>query len=153
MLLCCSHPCQKHPSTKTAILAFGKTKSGRPLTSREFITQPLIRTICPNCLTPYYPPAELLDIIHYRGDRRRQFVCGEGCSECYDTGFQGRTGIYEVLTVTPELRQIIGKTPDLQLIQEYHRQHGGITLLEEGIRCAEEGRTSIDEVMRVALFD
>ncbi len=58
-----------------------------------------------------------------------------------------------MLTVTPELRQIIGKTPDLQAIQKHHRQHGGTTLLEEGIRCAEEGRTSIDEVMRVALFD
>lgn len=82
-----------------------------------------------------------------------QFHRGEGCQECYDTGFQGRTGIYEFLKVTPELRDLIGQTHDLAVIQKCHREQGGTTLMQEGIRRAEEGRTSLDEVIRVALFD
>ena len=46
-------------------------------------------------------------MIHYEGDRRRQFTRGEGCNECHDTGFRGRNGIYEVLTCNPEMRELI----------------------------------------------
>ena len=116
------------------------------------IAQRLVRTICPDCRTQYYPPAEFLDMIHYAGDKRRQFTRGAGCSKCYDTGCRGRIGIYEVLTATPELRGIIGKTPNVGAIQECHRRQGGTSLLAQGIRRAEEGRTSLDEIMRVAFF-
>ena len=117
------------------------------------IAQRLIRTICPHCQTQYYPPAEFLEMLHYKGDQRRQFSRGEGCRHCYDTGCKGRLGIYEVLTTTPELRQIIGENPDLRAIHECHRRQGGTSLLEEGIRRAEEGKTSLDEVMQVVFFE
>jgi type II secretory ATPase GspE/PulE/Tfp pilus assembly ATPase PilB-like protein len=117
------------------------------------ISQRLVRTVCPECRMSYYPQAEFLDALHYEGDRRRQFVRGEGCKKCYDTGFQGRTGIYEVFRATRELREMVARNPDLESIRKWHRRQGGISLLEAGIRIAEEGLTSLEEVARVALFD
>src|SRR5690606_5385841 len=78
------------------------------------IAQRLVRTICPGCKTSYYPEAELLDLIHYSGDRRRQFIRGEGCRDCYDTGFRGRLGIYEVFAANRSLREIISRGGDLE---------------------------------------
>jgi type II secretory ATPase GspE/PulE/Tfp pilus assembly ATPase PilB-like protein len=117
------------------------------------VAQRLLRTVCPKCRTSYFPPADLLESIHYRGDKRRSFARGEGCRDCYDTGFQGRVGIYEVLVVGPELREMIGGDADLEIIRRWFREHGGRTLLEEGIRVAEREVTSLDEVMRIAFFE
>ncbi|HEV3003163.1 MAG TPA: GspE/PulE family protein [Pirellulales bacterium] len=117
------------------------------------VAQRLVRTVCPDCATSHYPPAQLLQAIRYPGDRRRQFVRGQGCAKCHDTGFQGRLGIYEVLGCGPELRDLIVKTPEAQAIRAWHRTQGGRSLLDEGIRLAETGRTSLDEVVRVAFFE
>jgi type IV pilus assembly protein PilB len=117
------------------------------------IAQRLVRTICPNCKTTYFPPAELLDVLRYEGDRRRQFIRGEGCRECYDTGFKGRLGIYEVLQCTREMREIIAHGGNLEAIRENHLQHGGSTLMIEGVRMAEAGKTSLEEVLRVTGAD
>jgi type IV pilus assembly protein PilB len=117
------------------------------------IAQRLVRTICPHCRITYYPSAEMLDVLHYKGDRRRQFLKGEGCPQCYDTGFKGRIGIYEILEATRELRQTIGEGATLDTLKTKIRESGGVLLLDEGLRLAEEGKTSLDEVMRVALFE
>jgi type IV pilus assembly protein PilB len=117
------------------------------------IAQRLVRNICPKCRTFYYPPEEVLEMIHYKGDRRRQFVRGAGCAECHDTGYRGRTGIYEVLRCTHELREVITGESNVDAIRKAHVQRGGRVLLDEGIRLAEAGKTDLDEVIRVALFD
>jgi type IV pilus assembly protein PilB len=117
------------------------------------IAQRLVRLVCPTCKSSYYPAAEMLDLIGYRGDRRRQFVRGEGCRDCYDTGCRGRMGVYEVLPVGREIRELIAHGGDLEAIRRKHLEQGGSLLLEEGIRLAEEGKTSLDEVVRVAFVD
>ncbi|MGQ9574689.1 MAG: GspE/PulE family protein [Thermoguttaceae bacterium] len=117
------------------------------------VAQRLVRTLCPHCRTNYYPPTELLEGIRYQGDPRRSFARGEGCPKCHDTGFQGRTGIYEVLIATPEFRELIMHECSLDRIRQWYRQNGGRTLFEEGIRLAEKELTSLDEVMRVAFFE
>ena len=117
------------------------------------IAQRLVRAICPKCRSQYYPPAEFLESIHYKGDKRRSFSRGEGCRDCHDTGFQGRSGIYEVLTVEPELREMISEESGLETIRRWFRAKGGRTLLDEGLRLAEQEVTSLDEVMRIAFFE
>jgi type IV pilus assembly protein PilB len=117
------------------------------------LAQRLVRTICPACRTAYFPDRELLDLVHYPAERRGRFQRGEGCEECHDTGFRGRTGIYEYLNMTPELRAMVSRSEDLDRIRALHREQGGTTLLEEGVKRAEEGVTSLEEVIRVALFD
>jgi type II secretory ATPase GspE/PulE/Tfp pilus assembly ATPase PilB-like protein len=113
----------------------------------------LVRTICPACRTSYYPPAELLQMLRYQGDVRNQFQRGEGCRQCYDTGSKGRIGIYEVLWASRELRELIARDADLETLRRRHLEQGGTTLLQEGIRLAEEGKASLDEVVRVAFSD
>jgi type IV pilus assembly protein PilB len=117
------------------------------------IAQRLVRTICPQCKTPYFPPAEILEMVRYAGDRRRQFLRGEGCRECFDTGFRGRVGIYEVLWASREMRQAIVAHDDVEPLRQCHLAQGGSLLINEGIRLAEEGRTSLEEVIRVAFTD
>jgi type IV pilus assembly protein PilB len=117
------------------------------------VAQRLIRTVCPSCKTFSYPSRELLETIHFQGDQRRSFVRGEGCPKCHDTGFIGRTGIYEVMVVDREIRELIGRGSGTDEIRDCYRRAGGKTLLEQGIRLAEKEQTSLDEVMRVAYFE
>jgi type IV pilus assembly protein PilB len=117
------------------------------------VAQRLIRTVCPTCKTFSYPSRELLEAIHYQGDQRRSFVRGEGCPKCHDTGFVGRTGIYEVMTADREIRELIGRGAGTDEIRDCYRRAGGKTLLDQGIRLAEKEQTSLDEVMRVAYFE
>jgi type IV pilus assembly protein PilB len=117
------------------------------------VAQRLIRTVCQSCKTFSYPSRELLETIHYTGDHRRSFVRGEGCPKCHDTGFVGRTGIYEVMVVDREIRELISGSSGTDDIRDCYRRAGGRTLLDQGVRLAEKEQTSLDEVMRVAYFE
>ncbi|HYO25650.1 MAG TPA: GspE/PulE family protein [Lacipirellulaceae bacterium] len=117
------------------------------------VAQRLVRTICPHCRTTYYPSAEYLGALHYTGDTRRSFSRGEGCRECFDTGFQGRKGIYEVLPTDAGLRSLIARDPSIEPIRRWLIEHGHETLLQGGLRLAEQEETSLEEVARVAFFE
>lgn len=117
------------------------------------IAQRLCRTVCPECKAVYRPPTELLTTMHFEGDTRRTFTRGEGCSHCHDTGFIGRTALYEVLSIDREMRSLISNEAETDRVRDQHRKSGGRSLLEEGLRLAEAQRTSLEEVMRVAYFE
>jgi type IV pilus assembly protein PilB len=117
------------------------------------VAQRLVRTICPNCRTTYYASDEYLQALHFKGDKRRSWSKGEGCRECFDTGFQGRKGIYEVLPSDPELRRLIARDSPVDVIRQWLVDHGHQTLLEGGLRLAEAEETSLEEVARVAFFE
>lgn len=117
------------------------------------IAQRLLRKVCPHCQIQTYPSSDILQMIHYEGNPNRQFTQGEGCRKCYDTGYQGRLGIYEVLNCTPEMREVISQTPNLDQLRKAHMAQGGSTLLTEGINRAEEGLTSLSEVISVAHYE
>jgi type IV pilus assembly protein PilB len=117
------------------------------------VAQRLVRTICPNCRTTYYASAEYLEALHFKGDKRRNWAKGEGCRECFDTGFHGRKGIYEVLPSDPELRRLIARDAPVDAIRKWLTDHGHQTLLEGGLRLAEAEETSLEEVARVAFFE
>lgn len=117
------------------------------------IAQRLVRTVCPHCKTPYYPPAEMLKTLDYQGDTRRQFIRGEGCHECHDTGCKGRVGLYELMWSSSEMRDLIARDVDLETLRRCHLGQGGTTLLRQGISVAENGQASLEEIMRVAFTD
>ena len=91
--------------------------------------------------------------MHFQGDKRRSFSRGEGCRECFDTGFQGRKGIYEVLPCEGELRSLIARDPSLDSIRQWQVEQGHQSLLDGGLRLAELEETSLEEVARVAFFE
>ena len=117
------------------------------------VAQRLVRTICPKCKATYYPSADYLKALHYDGDMRRSFSRGEGCRDCYDTGFQGRTGIYEVLPANAELRQMISDSTPLETIRGWYKKQGLRTLLEGGLSLAEQEVSSLEEVARIAFVE
>ena len=117
------------------------------------VAQRLVRTICPHCQSSYYPTAEYLRVLHYQGDMRRSFAKGEGCRECFDTGFQGRTGIYEVLPGTAELRRLITEEASLETVRDWFQKEGYPSLLQCGLELAEREETSLEEVGRIAFVE
>jgi len=117
------------------------------------VAQRLVRTICPHCQTTYYPQAGFLEALHYKGDMRRSFAKGEGCRECFDSGFKGRTGIYEILPAIGEVRQMIANQAPLDTIREWAAEQGYPSLLEGGLRLAEQEVSSLEEVARIAFIE
>jgi type II secretory ATPase GspE/PulE/Tfp pilus assembly ATPase PilB-like protein len=117
------------------------------------VAQRLVRTICPNCKTTYYANGEYLEALHFKGDKRRNWAKGEGCRDCFDTGFVGRKGIYEVLPAEAELRRLVAKEAPVDDIRQWLINAGHDTLLEGGMRLAEHEETSLEEVARVAFFE
>ena len=117
------------------------------------VAQRLVRRVCTNCKTTHFPSAEMLRLVGYQDRGRQQFSRGQGCPQCHDTGFRGRRGIYEILDVNHQVRQLIQDSAPLDNIRAELLAQGGGTLLSQALRMADEGLTALDEVIRVAHFD
>jgi type IV pilus assembly protein PilB len=118
------------------------------------VAQRLLRTICPKCKITYFPEEAVLDDIGWQGARNRAFHRGEGCSLCHDSGFKGRRAICEVLEITPQLRSLILTRPSATEIKNLLTNLARWTDLKQaGMRCVEQGTTSIEEMMRVCFIE
>ncbi len=113
------------------------------------VAQRLARTICPHCRTSYFPSEAALADAGWLGQTQRVFSKGEGCKQCHDSGFRGRAGIYEILEVTEPVRSCIHSAEDEEQIKVVVRQHGWRPLREEGLLLVEQGRSTLEEVLRV----
>ena len=114
------------------------------------VAQRLVRNLCDNCSETFYPPAQLLSELGYTGDTRNPFARSRGCSQCFESGYRGRSGVYELFECSPEVRHLINSEAGLDQLRAAHH---GPTLIGEGLRLAESGITSLEEVGRVALSD
>jgi general secretion pathway protein E len=117
-----------------------------------FLAQRLVRTICPHCKQSYKPdPVVLKDLgmkpSHIQG---KKLYRGKGCEKCINTGYLGRTGIYELLPVTNDIRKLIIEHADAVQIKEKAISNGMKTLLQDGIEKALQGITTLEEVLRVS---
>ncbi|MFA7169536.1 MAG: GspE/PulE family protein [Candidatus Paceibacterota bacterium] len=126
------------------------------------IAQRLVRRICPYCKEEIEVTDEVMQVVKRElemtpPDQRKEidvgngmkFFRGKGCKECKNSGSSGRVGIYEVLTMTPELEKIIhSSVTDNDILLEAKRQ-GMITMKQDGIVKALMGLTTIEEVLRV----
>jgi type II secretory ATPase GspE/PulE/Tfp pilus assembly ATPase PilB-like protein len=117
------------------------------------IAQRLARTICPACATKYFPSEQELREAGLAGKGGRPFRKGEGCDKCRDTGFRGRLGIYEVMEITPEVRRLIHIGSAAHEIRDLLTQQGVGDLRSEGVQAALDGKTSLDEILRVTHSD
>lgn len=114
------------------------------------VAQRLVRNLCESCREPYFPPAAMLASFDVEHDSQYSFARPRGCSQCFESGFRGRKGIYELLESTPEVRKLINEGAGLS---ELRAALQGPTLKSEGFRLASEGCTSIDEVARIVLVE
>jgi excisionase family DNA binding protein len=123
------------------------------------VAQRLVRLVCKNCAEPDQPAiSALLDLAQraraggYELPKEPTFMRGKGCSSCRNTGYAGRTALYEVMELTPEIQELIVKRVPLTELREAVVAGGTITLAAEGLRKAAEGQTTVVEVMRVLPF-
>ena len=114
------------------------------------VAQRLLRKLCVNCRENYYPSSKLLEEMHFVGDTRHAFARSRGCSECYESGYRGRVGVYELFECTPSVRSLINSDCNLDQLRAANK---GPTLLSEGLLLAESCTTSLEEVGRVTLSD
>jgi type IV pilus assembly protein PilB len=119
-------------------------------TLEAVLAQRLIRTICPRCKTPFKPTEFALNQIGLTLEdvEDKELFYGRGCPDCNDTGYLGRTGIFELLVVTDSIRELIIKNAPTVVIREKAREEGMRTLREEGVLKIYDGVTTIEEVAR-----
>jgi len=117
------------------------------------VAQRLARTICPGCATKYYPSEQVLADAGLSKDVGRAFRKGGGCQRCHDSGFAGRLGVYEVFEVTPELRRMIHHGRPTHELRAKMKELGGLSLRDEGVLLALDGKTSLEEILRVTQND
>jgi len=113
------------------------------------VAQRLARTVCPNCVTKYYPSENVLREAGIIDKTRQIFRKGAGCDQCHNCGFRGRVGIYEVMEVNNDLRRLVHEAAPSIMMREKMTKAGCLALREEGVRVALEGRTSLEEILEV----
>jgi type IV pilus assembly protein PilB len=117
------------------------------------VAQRLARTCCSQCATKYFPTEQELADANLADKGGRSFRKGTGCAQCHNTGFRGRLGIYEVMEVNPEVRRLIHQAAPTHQIREVLRRQYLLNLRDEGVLLAMEGKTSLDEILRVTHDD
>jgi len=121
---------------------------------KSFIAQRLVRTICRECAEEVdYPPDYLAEIGFPVKELGTRFLRGGGCEHCRQTGYQGRAAIYEICVVTEPLRKLIMQKRDGGELKQCAISEGMITLRHDGWRRVAQGRTTIEEVVRVTQTD
>ena len=112
--------------------------------------QCLVRRICKNCSEPHPTPAQALMQTGFSAEDAKTVVPnrGRGCDKCNGTGYKGRVGLYEVMEVTEELRELILVGASAIELRRKAIEDGMITLRKSGLLKVKEGVTTIDEVVR-----
>jgi len=115
------------------------------------LAQRLVRTICPNCREKYTPDKESLQSIGIDPGMvgGRTFYCGKGCPSCLNTGYVGRTGIFELMLLDDRVKNLILKTSDANAIKHRAVEQGMVTLRQDGAQKVLDGITTIEEIFRV----
>jgi len=114
------------------------------------LAQRLVRKICRECRTPFEPTESQLALLnlspHDLGEKI--FYYGRGCSNCNDTGYKGRKGIFELLVITEPIRALINERAPTVVLRQKAIELGMTTLREDGLRNIFEGETTIEEVVK-----
>ncbi|HSN92803.1 MAG TPA: type II secretion system ATPase GspE [Anaeromyxobacteraceae bacterium] len=123
------------------------------------LAQRLVRVICPECRVPYLPTREerdqvgLADDIWAQAGNPKAIYKAAGCPACQQTGYQGRTGIYELMLVDDDIRQLILKNVDSSTIKRAAVSRGMLTLMQHGAFKVARGITTAAEVLSVTAED
>ncbi len=121
---------------------------------KSFIAQRLVRTICPDCVEVVdYPRDYLAEIGVPVKELGTRFQRGAGCDQCRQTGYQGRAAIYEVCVITEPLRKLIMRRRDGSELKQCAIAEGMESLRQDGWRRVSQGKTTIEEVVRVTQTD
>jgi type II secretory ATPase GspE/PulE/Tfp pilus assembly ATPase PilB-like protein len=119
---------------------------------KGIMSQRLLRRICSKCRVSYRPDAKILRALGLDPDEHAGTILhrGRGCVECFNTGYRGRVGIYEVLPVTDLIPDLILRQTTSEVIRQVARDEGMKTLRQSAMAKVLEGATTVEEMYRVS---
>ncbi len=141
------------PSTVTRMIDMGVEPFLIASSVIGSLSQRLARRVCEECKEPHHPSRDQLLGLGFDPDAPENadttFYKGRGCSKCRETGYYGRIGIFELLTMNSEIRELIVKRASADQVKEAAIANGMVTLAEDALNKARAGKTDIDEILRV----
>jgi type IV pilus assembly protein PilB len=113
------------------------------------LAQRLVRKICSNCKHEIPPNESMVEFLTMNGLSADKIWAGKGCEKCRNTGYSGRVGLYELLVIDDQLRDVIARNPNVSELRRICTERGMVNLRIDGLRKAVAGRTSVEEVLRI----
>jgi type IV pilus assembly protein PilB len=143
------------PSAITRLRDMGVEPFLITATVEGILAQRLVRRICSQCRTQFDPSDDLLLELQLPIAQARQykFYYGKGCQRCNNSGYKGRTGIYELLDITDDIRDLVANAANVDDIRNFARTQGMTTLREAGLKLIFDGISTIDEVVRETVME
>jgi type IV pilus assembly protein PilB len=143
------------PSAVTRLRDMGVPPFLITATVEAVLAQRLVRRICVECRTEFEPSDDLLMELQLPLEqaRRYKFYYGKGCQRCNNSGYKGRTGIYELLSVNDDFRDLVSSDASVDEMRNVARANGMTTLREAGLKLIFDGATTIDEIVRETVMD
>jgi type IV pilus assembly protein PilB len=143
------------PSTITRLRDMGIPTFLITATVEGILAQRLVRKICVDCRAEFDPSPEMLMELNLKPSdvAGKTFFYGRGCERCNNTGYKGRTGIYELMVLNDDIRDLIMNTASTDQLRAAARRAGMVTLREAGLRAIYDGVTTIDEVVRETVVE
>ena len=143
------------PSSITRLRDMGVEPFLITATVEAIEAQRLVRRVCQNCRTAYEPTREQLMELNLPAEQTKghQFYYGEGCEKCNNLGFKGRTGLYELLIMTDDIRDMVSRGASTDQIRNHTRKMGVQGLRDAGLKALFAGTTTLDEVVRETVME
>jgi type IV pilus assembly protein PilB len=143
------------PSAIARLLDLGLEPFLVTATIEGIVAQRLVRKVCLNCKTEYTPSLEQLMELELRPEDvvGKKFYYGKGCNNCNNTGYKGRFGIYEILLLDDDMRDMIIQHASTQVLRMEAKKRGMRTLRSAGLMSIYDGISSIEEVVRETIVE
>jgi type IV pilus assembly protein PilB len=143
------------PSTITRLRDMGIQSFLITATVEGILAQRLVRRVCTQCRETAVPSSETLaDLDLTPTDiAGKNFYRGRGCDACNNTGYKGRVGLFELMVMNNNLRDMIMKDASTEELRDAARSFGMVTLRDAGMLAAEDGFTTLEEVVRETVLE
>jgi len=136
------------PSSITRLVNIGLEPFLVGAAVRAVLAQRLVRRLCPHCKANEKPSEEFAEYLTMVGMDPDGVWVPKGCDKCRNRGYAGRVGIYELLTVDDQLRDMIARNPNVAEFRRICIERGMVTLRSDGMTKVAAGLTSVEEVIR-----
>ena len=124
-------------------------------TVEAILAQRLVRRICKECKEEFSPPSSVLADLELKAEdiKGKKFYRGRGCENCNNTGYKGRVGLFELMIMNDDLRDMVMSNCSTDELRDAARSFGMITLRDAGMANIFDGNTTADEVIRETILE
>jgi type II secretory ATPase GspE/PulE/Tfp pilus assembly ATPase PilB-like protein len=113
------------------------------------LAQRLVRRLCKECKQQAKPNESLADFLTLQGLPADKAWAPNGCDKCRKSGYSGRLGIYELLVIDDQLRDMVARNPNVSELRRLCTERGMVNLRSDGLKKTVAGHTSVQEVLRI----